>query len=92
MKRTVYLVAYDVREPKRLQLMRQTVKDFACGGQKSVFECWLSSTEKQQLVQRSQQVMVAEDAFLLVQLSVKNTLYCLGVACPLADENFLYVG
>lgn len=91
MQRNLYLAAYDIREAKRLQHMRHIVQDFASGGQKSVFECWLSQTEKQQLLQRSQQVMLAEDAFLLVQISVKDTLYCLGAACPLADENFLYV-
>lgn len=92
MKRTLYIAAYDVREPKRLINMLHTVKDFACGGQKSVFECWLSAREKQEMLYRTQQVLAPEDAFLLIQLSVKTTLYALGVARPAQDEKFLYLG
>lgn len=92
MKRTLCLAAYDVRDPKRLIHMLHTVKDFACGGQKSAFECWLSGREKQELLQRAQSVMTDEDAFLLVRLSIRETVYTLGIARPARDEAFLYVG
>ncbi len=92
MRRTLCLVAYDVREPKRLIHMLHTVKDFACGGQKSAFECWLSGREKNELLQRAQSVMADEDAFLLVRLSVKDTVFTLGIARPARDEAFLYLG
>lgn len=92
MKRTLCLAAYDVRDPKRLLNMLYTVKDFACGGQKSAFECWLSGREKNELLQRAQSVMAQEDAFLLVRLSVRNTVHILGIAAPARNEAFLYLG
>ena len=92
MRRTLCLAAYDVRDPTRLQMMLHTVKDFACGGQKSAFECWLSTSEKSELLQRAHSVMADEDAFLLMRLSIKQTLYTLGIANPARDESFLYLG
>lgn len=36
-----YLAAYDVSDPKRLQQALHVLRDYATGGQKSVFECFL---------------------------------------------------
>jgi CRISPR-associated protein Cas2 len=36
-KRMLYLAAYDVTDPDRLQATLQVLKGYACGGQKSVF-------------------------------------------------------
>lgn len=92
MKRSLYLVAYDVREPRRLKQILHTVKNFACGGQKSVFECWLTVGEKQQLLTLCKIILVEEDAFLLVQVGVNKTVYQLGIARPPRDESFVYLG
>ncbi len=43
MARTLYLVAYDVRRPSRLRKALRVLKDYASGGQKSAFECYLSA-------------------------------------------------
>ena len=37
-RRALYIVAYDVAKPSRLRKVHRTVKRFATGGQKSVFE------------------------------------------------------
>lgn len=40
-----YLVAYDISDPKRLRKVHKKVESYAIGGQKSFYECWLTSTE-----------------------------------------------
>ena len=46
MVRDLYLVAYDIREPRRLRKMLYLLKEYASGGQKSAFECYLTAGEK----------------------------------------------
>lgn len=45
MSRTVYLIAYDIRDPKRLMRIHHYLIGYKVGGQKSVFECWLTPAE-----------------------------------------------
>ena len=67
--RNVYLVAYDVCDPKRL---RKTYR-LMCGAgdplQFSVFRCDLSEMEKQELMERLWDVLnLSEDRVMLVNL------------------------
>jgi CRISPR/Cas system-associated endoribonuclease Cas2 len=41
--RTLYLVCYDVCEPKRLRRVHRYLMGYKVGGQKSFFECWLTA-------------------------------------------------
>ena len=50
--RTLYLVCYDICCPKRLYRVHRFLLGYKVGGQKSFFECWLSSAELR-LVQRT---------------------------------------
>jgi CRISPR/Cas system-associated endoribonuclease Cas2 len=43
--RTLYLVCYDICEPKRLQRVHKYLIGYKVGGQKSFFECWLTAAE-----------------------------------------------
>ena len=43
--RTLYLVCYDICEPKRLQRVHRYLIGYKVGGQKSFFECWLTPSE-----------------------------------------------
>lgn len=45
MRSRLIIAAYDVTNPRRLTRARKTVTGWAHGGQKSVLECWLRSTE-----------------------------------------------
>lgn len=49
-QRQLFLAAYDVREPKRLQKALHVLRDYTCGGQKSVFECYLTVVLGEQLM------------------------------------------
>lgn len=93
MARQLYLVAYDVRDPKRLRLTHQVLKEFACGGQKSAFECYLTQREREELVGRVEQVIdTEEDALLVIRLTDRDTVSTLGIAVKPADELYTYLG
>ncbi len=43
--RNKYLIAYDIADPKRLRQVHKKVSAFAIRGQKSFYECWLTTAE-----------------------------------------------
>ena len=49
--RFLYLVCYDISEPKILQKVHKAVKAFAVGGQKSFYECWMTQSERECLLE-----------------------------------------
>lgn len=90
--RQLYLAAYDIRNAKRLRAALHVLKDFACGGQKSVFECYLAGCEREELLHRVELVMdPEEDRFLVVPLSL-GAVRVKGIAIEPADPDFFYVG
>ncbi|MEX0618072.1 MAG: CRISPR-associated endonuclease Cas2 [Pseudohongiellaceae bacterium] len=93
MTRQLYLVAYDVRNPKRLRQTHQVLKEFACGGQKSAFECYLTQAERDELVGRVGQCIDADkDALLVIRLTDGDNVSTLGIAVKPADELYTYLG
>ena len=63
------------------------------GGQKSVFECFLTEGERQQLLREIKGVLdVREDRFLLVPVDARREVRVYGVAVPPADPDYYYVG
>lgn len=93
MNRSLFLIAYDVRNPRRLRRVHQVLKDFESGGQKSVFECYLTQVERKELLQRVAQEMDAdEDALLLIRLSAVEAVELLGKAVKPMDETYTYLG
>lgn len=93
MRRLLYLVAYDVCDPARLRQVHHVLKDFACGGQKSAFECYLSSAELSELVERVGHLIDhVEDALLVIRLAATDNVETLGIAVKPADDAFSYLG
>jgi len=91
--RQLYLVAYDVRDPARLRRTHEVLKDYASGGQKSAFECYLSNSERNELVKRVQTCMdPQEDALLVIRLTSRDGVSTLGIAVPPKDELYTYLG
>jgi CRISPR-associated protein Cas2 len=90
--RILYLAAYDVTDPDRLQAALRVLKGYACGGQKSVFECFLTERERRELVAEARAVLdLTRDRFLLLPLG-DITVRTLGIALPPSDPEFYYVG
>lgn len=91
MRRSFYLVAYDVRDDQRLARIHAVVYALSCGGQKSAFECWLSRAEKRQLLARLTQLKAPEDAVVLIRLNADQAVMRLGIA-PLLPAELMYWG
>ncbi|MBM4200353.1 MAG: CRISPR-associated endonuclease Cas2 [Gammaproteobacteria bacterium] len=91
--RTLYIAAYDVSDDKRLRKALLVVRDYSTGGQKSVFECFLTRAEKQSLLEEIRAVLhPVDDRFLLLRLDPRCGIRTLGVAVPPADPDYFYIG
>ena len=91
--RQLYVIAYDIREPRRLRRALYIMKDYAWGGQKSVFECFLTSAEKRELCERIRRTINEdEDSLLAFRVPEHKTIQGLGIACLPRDEPLFYVG
>ncbi len=92
-KRILYIAAYDIRHAKRLRRALKVVRQYASGGQKSVFECFLTPAEKKDLLNEIETVLdCSEDSFFLLRLDQRCTVMTFGKAVPPQDGSFYYVG
>lgn len=92
-QRTLYLAAYDVSDPRRLVQALHVLRNYATGGQKSVFECFLTPGERHALVAEVSAVLdLDEDRFFLVRLDPRSKVQVLGIAVKPADPAYLYIG
>ena len=92
-KRALYIAAYDVAEPSRLRKVHHVVKRFATGGQKSVFECFLTSSEREELLAETRALIDEdEDRLALLRVEERTQPMLLGIATPAVDPDFFYVG
>lgn len=87
----LYIAAYDITDAKRLRQMHTLVQDYASGGQKSAYECYLTAPARQALIEKGGRIIRPdEDQFLLIHVRPAATLI-LGCALPPATE-FGYLG
>jgi len=92
-ERDLYLAAYDVSDPKRLRASLELVKAYATGGQKSVYEIFLTAAEKGDLLKDMAQVLnETEDSFLLLRLDPRSRVHTLGIAIEPVDPPYFYFG
>lgn len=90
--RSLYLAAYDVCDRRRLRRALQVLKGYSTGGQKSVFECYLSEGERQQLLREvKQELDLRVDKFLLTPVETRSGVKVFGIAVAPADPDFFYV-
>lgn len=91
--RDLYLAAYDVSAPDRLRDALHAVKGYVTGGQKSVYECFLSAGERQSLLGEIGATLDnGEDTFLLLRLDPRARMIALGIAVLAEDPPFFYQG
>lgn len=89
--RSLWIAAYDVRDPKRLRRALQVLKGYSTGGQKSVFECFLTEGERRRLLSEIAVVLSPDDSFLLVRLDPRSQVRTLGRGIPPENPPFFYV-
>ncbi len=82
-QRKLYLVAYDVADSSRLRRMLYVIKDYATGGQKSAYECYLSNSEKREMISRVKvELNISDDRFACIEVKESSTPKTLGKAVP----------
>jgi CRISPR-associated protein Cas2 len=91
--RRLYVIAYDVTDQRRLTHVREVLKAYSTGGQKSVYECWLSPAELVEVTETLQSLIeVREDRVHIVTLDGRSRPATLGIAVSPSDPAFFYFG
>lgn len=92
-QRDLYLVCYDVAEPRRRMAALKLVRQYSTGGQKSAHEIFLTPAERNTLVADMRALLeVSVDRFMLLHLESRSTLFSLGKAAKPADPVYFYLG
>ena len=90
--RKLYLVLYDLSNPKRLQKVHRQVSAYAIGGQKSFFECWLRPSELSELMERLRTICCEEeDRIHFLQLDPRELRLLLGTVRRQSIDPFLVI-
>jgi CRISPR-associated protein Cas2 len=93
MQRHLFLIGYDIASSKRRRRALKAVKGQAIGGQKSLYECWLTSGELQQAMHELRRLIdPSADRVVFVRLDPRAQVRTLGRAVPPADGEFFYHG
>lgn len=79
--RTLYLVAYDVFHPDRLRRVSRYLTGYKVGGQKSVFEIWVTPAELRHIRLNLDKLMrLEEDRLQILALDPRMKCRCFGRA------------
>ncbi len=88
--RHLYLLAYDISDGRMRRRVRQMLLSYAVGGQKSLFECWLTQTELRELCAALPRYLHPDDKLHIFRLTTfPPRLF--GTAKCLAFDPFLMV-
>lgn len=82
MRRSRYLVAYDIRDPKRLRSVHKSVTGFGFPMQYSVFLCDLTSAERLDLLQSLEDTIDP----------VKDCIAVINLGDPDDTRHFMFLG
>ncbi|RMD85018.1 MAG: CRISPR-associated endonuclease Cas2 [Candidatus Dadabacteria bacterium] len=92
-QRGLYLAAYDIRDDRRRYQALQWLREFSTGGQKSVFECFLTEDERIALLTGMTRIVdFSTDSFVLIRLDPRAKVHTLGKGRPPADPDVFYIG
>ena len=93
MSRTFYIIAYDITDDSRLNRVRHFLKGYSTGGQKSVFECFLTPAEVREAMQELRRLIEpSEDRVHIFIMDARSRTHTLGVAIQPKDPSFFYFG
>jgi CRISPR-associated protein Cas2 len=93
MNRTLYLIAYDISDDRRLNRVREFLKGYSTGGQKSVYECFLTEGELH-YVRRVVEGMIDDEAdrIHIFTMDGRSRTHTLGIALQPKDPSYFYIG
>lgn len=91
--RNLYIVAYDIGDEVRLNRVRKFLQGYSSGNQKSVYECFLTKSELQEVIEEVKLIIDERiDRVHIFQLDCRRKVKTLGVAVPPKDPSYFYVG
>lgn len=89
-RRRLFLVLYDIADPKRLARVHKAVSAYAVGGQKSFFECWLRPAERKDLAEKLSALFnPQEDRIHFFEIDPRSLRLLLGTTRRQSIEHFL---
>ena len=93
MSRTLYLIAYDISHPKRLNRVRHFLKGYSTGGQKSVYECFLTDWELEDVSDGlEERIKETQDRIHIFTMDGRSKTHTLGIAAQPCDPAYFYIG
>ncbi|OGL43869.1 MAG: CRISPR-associated endonuclease Cas2 [Candidatus Schekmanbacteria bacterium RBG_16_38_10] len=93
MNRTLYLIAYDITDDKRLNSVREFLKGYSTGGQKSVYECFLTDGELRHIeVKLDGLIRHDEDRVHIFTMDGRSKTHVLGIGIQPKDPEYFYIG
>ena len=93
MKRILYIIAYDITEPSRLTRVRYFLKGYSTGGQKSVYECFLTEGELRFVISNLRRLIYeADDRVHIFRLDGRSCTITLGIALQPKNPEFFFFG
>lgn len=93
MPRILYVIAYDISDERRLAEVRDFLKGYSTGGQKSVYECFLTENELKVVASTLRKsIQENEDRVHIFRLDGRSRVHTLGIACEPKDPSYFYIG
>lgn len=91
--RHLFLVGYDIASHRNRRKALKLLKGTAIGGQKSLYECWLTSAELQLVMASIKALLDTDrDRAVFVRMDPRAAVHTLGKAVPPADGEYFYLG
>jgi CRISPR-associated protein Cas2 len=93
MERTLYLIAYDITGDRRLNRVRTFLKGYSTGGQKSVYECFLTGGELRYVKKKLERLIWEdEDRVHIFTMDGRSRTHTLGIGVQPNDPEYFYIG
>lgn len=91
--RILYIIAYDIADEGRLHRVRYFLKNYSTGGQKSVYECFLSYEELRFIISKLKRLIFElEDRVHIFRIDGRSRVHTLGTAIPPKNPQYFYIG
>ncbi|GAQ95559.1 CRISPR-associated protein Cas2 [Thermodesulfovibrio aggregans] len=91
--RTLFIIAYDITDERRLAQIRYFLKGYSTGGQRSVYECYLTKEELKFIISKLKRMIFPyEDRVHIFRVDGRSRVITLGIAVPPSDPSYFYIG
>lgn len=91
--RMLFVIAYDITEDNRLNRVRTFLKGYSTGGQKSVYECFLTESELNYIAEELRYMIDEDqDRIHIFQVDRRAKIYSLGIAVLPKDPSYFFIG